>query len=393
MNEKKKSTWTKRRHARVFAFLRPVMRLHFRLRYNFKAQPSGLGKGAYLIVSNHQTTMDPFLLSLSFRFPVYFVASDDLFNLKVSPLIKYLVAPIPKSKSLCDVSAMMGVLRVIKEGGAVGIFPEGNRTVSGSQWEMTDAIAKLAKRLKVPLVIYNVCGGYGTDPRWGHSIRKGRASGGVRRVVSVEELAALSNEQLFGLIKDELAVNDADSEISFRSKKRAEFIERALYMCPVCRGVSGIVSHKYKFKCKYCGTEAVYTEKLSISPAVAGFGRIYDWYEWERKEIVKSVAEGLRIEDSDILFRESVKFKKKKKLDGNRVSIDKDSLKIYNGNSVQAFPLENITALTMVGKKKFNFYYEGKILQVKGNKRFCAIKYVHIFDGLRQLNSGDTKEN
>ena len=368
------------------------MRFYFRLRYNFKAQPGGLKKGAYLIISNHQTTMDPFLLSLSFRFPVYFVASDDLFNLKVSPLIKYLVAPIPKSKSLQDVAAIMGVFRVIKEGGAVGIFPEGNRTISGGQWEMTDAIAKLAKSVKVPLVIYNINGGYGTDPRWGHSIRKGRAFGGVRRIVSVEELKALSNEQLFGLIKDELAVNDADSGISFRSKKRAEYIERALYMCPACRGVSGIVSHKYKLKCKYCGKEAVYTEKLSLSPEVAGFGRIYEWYEWEREEIVKAVSSGLRVEDGDILFRESVKFKKKKKLDGDKVYIDKDRL-VIAGKSEQVFPLNEITALTMVGKKKFNFYYEGKILQVKGNKRFCAIKYVHVFDGLRRLNSKNTMEN
>ncbi|MDE7454091.1 MAG: 1-acyl-sn-glycerol-3-phosphate acyltransferase [Clostridia bacterium] len=392
MKGKKKTVWTKRRHARVFAFLRPVMRLYFRLRYNFKARPGGLKKGAYLIISNHQTTMDPFLLSLSFRFPIYFVASDDLFNLKVSPLINYLVAPIPKSKSVRDVAAMMGVLRVIREGGAVGIFPEGNRTVSGGQWEMTDAIAKLAKSLKVPLVIYNIRGGYGTDPRWGHSIRKGKCSGEVRKVVSVEELAELTNEQLFDLIKDGLNVNDADSGISFRSKRRAEYIERALYLCPVCRGVSTIVSHKYKFKCKNCGTEAAYTEKLAISPAVAGFERINEWYGWEKEEIVKAVSEGLRVEDGGILFRESVKFKSKKKLDGDRVYIDKDKLAISDGRREQVFPLDEITALTMVGKKKFNFYYKDKILQVKGNKRFCAIKYVHIFDGIRQIN-GQIKEN
>ena len=337
--------------------------------------------------------MDPFLLSLSFKFPIYFVASDDLFNLKISPLIKYLVAPIPKSKSLHDAAAMMGVFRVIREGGAVGIFPEGNRTVSGGQWEMTDAIAKLAKALKVPLVIYNICGGYGTDPRWGHSIRKGRAAGGVKRIVSAEELAALSNEQLFDLIKKELEVNDAESGVSFRGRRRAEFIERALYTCPVCRKVSGIVSHKYKFKCKYCNTASTYTKKLSLSPAVAGFDKISDWYEWEREEIVKAVAEGARVGDDNILFRESVKFKKKKKLKGDRVFIDRDKLVVFDKKHEQVFPLEEITALTMVGKKKFNFYYEDKILQVKGNKRFCAIKYVHVFDGLRNLNGGETKED
>ncbi|MDE6441573.1 MAG: 1-acyl-sn-glycerol-3-phosphate acyltransferase [Clostridia bacterium] len=393
MKGKKKSTWTKRRHARIFAFLRPIMRFYFRLRYNYRANPSGLKKGAYLIISNHQTTMDPFMLSLSFKFPVYFIASDDIFNLKISPLIKYLVAPIPKSKSLRDVAAMMGVFRVIKEGGAVGIFPEGNRTVSGKQWEMTDAIAKLAKSLKVPLVIYNIKGGYGTDPRWGHSIRKGRSEGCVRRIISPEELKDKTTEELFNIIKDELSVDDTLSGIEYRSRKRAEFIERALYLCPICNGVSGIVSDRYRFKCRHCNTVSTYTEKLLISPLVNGYTRIYEWFEWERAEIVKKVADGFEVGDDGIIFRESVKFSKKKKLAGNRVLINKENLIISDKKQKSVYPIKDITALTMVGKKKFNFYYDGKILQVKGNKRFCAIKYVHIFDGLRQINGGDAKED
>ena len=75
----------------MFAFLRPIFRLHFKLRYRYNGKKSGLKRGAYLIISNHQTTMDPFMLSTSFKFPVYFIASDDIFNLKVSPIIRYLV--------------------------------------------------------------------------------------------------------------------------------------------------------------------------------------------------------------------------------------------------------------------------------------------------------------
>lgn len=388
---KKRTTWTKRRHARVFAFLRPIMRFFFKLRYRYTAKPSGLKKGAYLIISNHQTTMDPFLLSLSFRFPIYFIASDDLFNIKISSLIKYLVAPIPKSKSLQDIAAMKNVFRVIKEGGAVGIFPEGNRTISGGQWEMTDAIAKLAKSLKVPLVIYNINGGYGTDPRWGHTIRKGRSSGGVRRVLSVEELKEMSVEEVFDIIKTELTVDDTLSDIAFHSRKRAEYIERALYLCPVCHGISGIYSSKYKFRCRHCNTASTYTEKLAVSPPVADFKRIHEWFGWERREIVKMLSDGKTVSDDGILFRESIKFKRKKKLAGNRVSIDSEKLVISDKKNETVYPLKDITAITMVGKKKFNFYYNDKILQVKGDKRFCAIKYIHIFDGLRQLNAGMDK--
>ncbi len=384
---KKKSKWVKRRHARVFAFLRVIMRPFCRLRYGFTAERCDLPSGPYLIVSNHQATMDQFFLSLSFRFPIYFIASDDLFNLKVSPLIEYLVAPIPKSKSFADISAMMNVFRVIKEGGAVGVCPEGNRTISGGQWEMGDAIAKLAKGLKVPLVIHNVCGGYGTDPRWGHSVRKGRMRGFVRRVVSPEELAALSVEEVFSLIKAELTVDDTQSGVAFRSRKRAEYIERALYLCPVCGGISTIVSRKDRFRCRNCNTSSVYTPYLHLSPPVRQYDRIYEWFEWEREEIVNRVLSGESVSDKGILFRESVKFQKKKKLAGDCVAIDAHNLTVSHKHGQSVYPLDAITAVTMVGKKKFNFYYEGKILQVKGNKRFCAIKYVHVFDGLWQRRS------
>ena len=379
----KKNQWVKKRHARVFAFLRVLLRPIFVIRYRYRAKKSGLPKGAYLILSNHQTTMDPFFLSMSFRFPVYFITSDDIFNLKVSPLIRYLVAPIPKSKSVRDVVAMKNVFRVIREGGAVGIFPEGNRTISGGQWEMTDAVAKLAKAVKVPLVLYNLHGGYGTDPRWGHSLRKGKFYGGVKRVLSAEELAALSTEELFALIKEELKVDDTSSGVSFKSGKRAEYIERALYLCPVCGSISGFVSHKYKFACRECNTASTYTTELSLSPPVGEYRRIYEWFEWEREEIVKRVLAGEKVSDNGILFRESVKFQKKKKLAGDRVCIDKENLVISGDAGESIYPLRDVVAMTMVGKKKFNFYYDGKILQVKGGKRFCAIKYVHVFDGLR----------
>ncbi len=389
----KKNLWVKKRHARVFAFLRVILRPIFVLRYNFHAKPSGLPKGPYLILSNHQATMDQFFLSLSFRFPIYFIASDDLFNLKVSPLIRYLVAPIPKSKSVRDVVAMKNVFRVIKEGGAVGICPEGNRTISGGQWEMTDAVAKLAKAVKVPLVLHNVHGGYGTDPRWGHSIRKGKIYGEVKRVLQPEELSALSVEELFTLIKEELRVDDTQSGVEFKSRKRAEYIERALYLCPVCGGVSSYVSHKYKFACKQCGTASTYTKDLAISPPIKDYHRIYEWFEWEREEIVNRVLAGERVSDSDILFRESVKLKRKEKLAGDSVSIDKEYLTVSGKTGESKYPLCDIVAMTMVGKKKFNFYYDDKILQVKGNKRFCAIKYVHIFDGLRKApEEADSKE-
>ena len=382
--KKKQKHWVKKRHAAVFAFLRFAMAPFLWLRYHYRAEKAPIRKGPCIVLSNHQATMDPFFISKAFPFQLYFYASDDLFNLKVSPLIRYLAAPIPKSKSVADLKAVMISLRVLREGGAIGITPEGNRTLSGRLWEIGDSVAKLVKTAKVPLVLFNLCGGYGTDPRWGVKIRRGtKFVGRVRRILTPEEYAGMSDEELFGIIKNELDVDDTLSGERYKSRRRAEYIERALYMCPVCGSIGTIHSHGTGFCCTSCKTEAEYTEDLKISPPVGGYSRIYEWYEWERQEIVRRILGGEKISDGDILFRESVKLQKKIKLHGNTVTLDKDSLMISGGGAETRYPLAEIDAITAVGKKKFNFYYKGKILQVKGGKRFCAIKYVHAFDGIR----------
>ena len=110
----KQKKWVKKRHARVFAFLRVAMAPLLRLRYHYRAIPAPIESGPCIVLFNHQTTMDPFFVSKSFPFQIYFFASDDLFNLKVSPIIRYLAAPIPKSKSVADPKAVMAALRILR---------------------------------------------------------------------------------------------------------------------------------------------------------------------------------------------------------------------------------------------------------------------------------------
>lgn len=389
---KRKTLWVKKRHARVFAFLRFAMGGFMRLKYHYRAEKAPVRKGPCLILHNHQATMDPFFVSKAFRFPIYFVCSDDLFNLKVSPLIRYLAAPIPKSKSVSDLAAVKHTLRVLKEGGAVGIAPEGNRTFSGREWEIfPEAIAKLVKVANVPVVLFNLCGGYGTDPRWGHSIRRGtKYVGRVRRILYPDDYKDLSVEELYAVIREALNVVDADSGERYKSRRRAEFIERVLYLCPVCNRIGTISSKGTHFVCSHCGTKAEYTEQLTISPPVAGFSKIYEWYDWEREKLPEHLLAGETLRDEGIRFIDSVKLKRKIFLDGHAVAMDKDVLTVTGKTGTSSFPLADIDAMAAVGKKKFNFYYHEKIYQIKGHKRFCSVKYVHAFNGLRAIKKAQS---
>ena len=66
------------------------------------------------------------------------------------------------------------------------------------------------------------------------------------------EYNSLSNEELFEVIKNELYVDEANSNNVFLHKKRAEYLERAMYVCPFC-GLSEFESQGKIVACKKCG--------------------------------------------------------------------------------------------------------------------------------------------
>ncbi len=378
-----KRKWLRTRHKAVFAVLRGIFGIHTKIKYNYKAEKSDL-KPPFLLMSNHTTALDPFFASLSFKCPIYFCSTDDLFNIPVAtPIIKFLVAPIPKMKSGMDMHAIRDCVRVAREGGAVGIFPEGNRTLSGAQWEMTDAVSKFVKMCNVPLVLYNIEGGYGSDPRWGTKIRKGKMRGYVKAVLTPDEFKNMSNEQLYEFVCKNLTVYDADSGVKFKNKRRAENIQRALYMCPHCGKISTITSKRTKFKCVNCNNVWTYTEDLHIEPADK-FDTVLPWYEWqcdEMRRLVQTTA-GFVISDNAVKLYRSGGGKRKKRLAKGSVSADREGITFSSKRNETRFLYRDMSGFAIVRKNKFEFYVDGITYQITGDDKFCSVKYLHLYQGV-----------
>jgi len=49
----------------------------------------------------------------------------------------------------------------------------------------------------------------------------------------------------------------------------------------------------------------------------------------------------------------------------------------------------DITSVAVLGRNKLNIYHKDKIYQVKGTKRFNALKYVHIYHRYKNIVKGD----
>ena len=397
---KAKKKWSKLRHHVVTALLRWPLGLYSRLKYGIKVEKfKEQQKRPYLILLNHQTAFDQFFVGMAFRGPIYYLASEDLFSKGwVSSLIKYLVEPIPIKKQTTDIRAILNCIKVSKEGGSIAIAPEGNRTYSGKTEYMSPSIVMLARKLGVPILLYRIEGGYGVQPRWSDVVRRGKMRGYVSRVVNPEEYKEMSDDQLFTLISEELYVNEAKYDGQYRHKKLAEYLERAMYVCRFC-GLSEFESRGDIIECKKCNRKIKYLPSKKLEGV--GFDFPYefvsDWYDYQKSFV--NTLDVTVLSDEPIYtdvarLSEEIVYKKKQLLYKSAwVSLYGDKIIITaEGGEAYHLPFSEVSTLTVLGKNKLNIYFKDHIYQVKGGKRFNAIKYVNIFFRHKNITKGDKND-
>lgn len=392
----KKKKWIKTRHSIVRNILNVFLGTYTRIKYGIKVDKfKGQEKRPYLILFNHQTGFDQFFVGMAFKGPVYYLATEDIFSMGfASSIIKYLVAPIPIKKQTTDLKAIMTCIRVSKEGGTIAIAPEGNRTYSGKTVYMSPSIAPLAKKLQMPIALYRIEGGYGVQPRWSDVVRKGKMRGYVSRVIQPEEYKDMSDDELFAIIKEGLYVDEATCDGLYKHKKSAEYLERAMYYCPAC-GLSTFESHKDIIECKKCGIKIKYlpTKELCGVGFDFPYRFVANWYD-AQEEYVNSLDTLETTKDAfykeNVELYEVIPYKKKNLLcDKATLTLYGDRVEINALDKNTTYSFDDISTVTVLGKNKLNIYSGDQIYQIKGEKRFNALKYVHIYHRYKNIKAGE----
>ena len=396
---KKNKKWLRFRHRVVRAILGPAVHFYCRLKYGIRIQKfKGEEKAPYLILFNHQTPFDQFFVGLAFRDPVYYMASEDIFsNGWVSSLIRYLVAPIPIKKQTTDIKAILNCLRVAKEGGSIAIAPEGNRTYSGRTEYINPSIAPLARKLGMPILLYRIEGGYGSEPRWSDVIRRGSIRSYVSRVITPEEYASLTDDALADIICKGLYVDEAVTDHTYRHKKSAEYLERAIYVCPDC-GLTTWESRGDTVTCLSCHKQIRYLPTKEIAGVGSDFPFTFvaQWYDYQKDFINR--LDVLQYTDAPLYtdtatLRRVIPYERKEIVAENAAfSLFGDRILIQWADNSLLLPFDEVSAVTVLGRNKLNIYHDGNIYQAKGCKRFNALKYVHIYHRCLNIRKGAPHE-
>lgn len=178
-------------------------KLFFGLRtHNRHAVPMS---GPVVILSNHQSHLDPPLVGGSTRRQLSYLARDTLFKGALGPLIRSYDA-VPVDREGTGLAGIRATLRRLKQGGAVLLFPEGTRTEDGSLQELKPGFIALVRRSKATVIPLGMDGPFDAWPR-GAKFPKPfrRIAMHYGEPINPEKVSQINDEELLALVANRIS--------------------------------------------------------------------------------------------------------------------------------------------------------------------------------------------
>jgi 1-acyl-sn-glycerol-3-phosphate acyltransferase len=117
-------------------------------------------EGPCIIAANHCSYLDPPLVGVACRRAIHYLARKSLLDIPVLGSILPQLNVIPVDQKNADRSALMGAIRVVREGGGVLIFPEGTRSPDGELQPAQPGIGMIVVKTDAPVVPVRIFGSY-----------------------------------------------------------------------------------------------------------------------------------------------------------------------------------------------------------------------------------------
>jgi 1-acyl-sn-glycerol-3-phosphate acyltransferase len=181
---------------------RLVGRLFFRFRVIH--QERMLQSGSVILAMNHQSYLDPPLAGTTCDRAIYFLARRTLLDVPLLGRLLPKLNVIPVNQERVDRSALKALIRVLKDGNAALIFPEGSRTIDGSLQPAEPGLGLIIAKTLAPVVPMRIFGAHEALPR---------SSGGLHLV----PITIVIGEPIFFTAAD---LNPAGKDLYMRLSQR-----------------------------------------------------------------------------------------------------------------------------------------------------------------------------
>ena len=388
----------------LYLLIYPVLKVLFRLKVD-RSQYNP-PKGAFIVVSNHQSFMDFLLVMLTvYPYRLNAVAAQKFFFYRPLNKLLPLMGSIPKNLFDPDLRSVMAIMEVIKRGDRLLLFPEGRCSTHGPYMGMHKATGKLIKKLNVPVISCHIEGAYTCMPFWRKGFRCGRIRVTLANLFSAADTQVMTVDEINSRIDARLSGVDGGLESIgakplglFRARRLAEGLENILYYCPVCHQEFTLKTVGNSIYCTACGSAVtmnrnaelvseLVSELISelISDEASALPKtVSQWYETQAAYEMQALRDGMKPLGSEVIVRMPLDAGRGLEVCGQgMLTLDSEGWR-YDGelsgeNVRMFFPLATVAAIPFDPNDNFQIYANGSFYVFTPKANPCAAaKYATV---------------
>ncbi len=379
--------WNLLTHPFIHIYLKPSFRF-------FKTKESdSFPKPPFIVVCNHGTFFDPWIIGLYSHYPFGFMTNDDGFRGKgISQWYLKSIGAYPKKKGASDFKAMKKTMDLMRSNYPVCIFPEGQTTWDGETQLMYPGIEKIIRKTGVSVVTIRIQGNFLSKPWWALTKRKGRVAVTIK-VTDKADVAKLSTEEIFALLKNGIYQNDIkdpwNKTQKFSGTQLACGLERFVWICTECGAEDQLTTNDNRITCSACGKIweiDAYCQLTSETPYRPEIKDLKDWSEMH-KSILRDKCTGgkpFTTATNAVALTCENEQGKFETIHGNGVlELNQNELRYITSGQRVSWSLKEITDYVVQKKDLFEFGISGKTYRVefRGHSPMKWVMY------LRYLNN------
>lgn len=278
-------------------FVLGILNRKYKVKFTYDYQPKSIKNQPTILLSSHASRLE-------FIYTIYGFKRKDvniicgyqniikkgLYGLfiKLGVISKYLYQP--------DFVCVKNMLKVLKRKGAIGLFPEGIQSTSGSIHPINPATVQFIKNSKANIVVCTTNGAYLATNRYSADRKKGYVGVNYSLLFTPEILENLSTEQIYKMLLEKISYNDfAFNKVArnkYVGKKPNAFgIDKILYKCPNCKKEHVLSVKNDTIVCNNCDFKARVNEYYDLisesnTPCPSD---IDQWYKWQRRVVSNEI--------------------------------------------------------------------------------------------------------
>jgi len=390
----------------TYTLIRSLFRLIsflYGTRYVYHFDKKEMRKKQVIVLSEHNS-FDSYIYTLG-GYPLhrlnFVVGYHHVFN-RIINSVGFRLGIIPKRNFEVDLVALRHMVRIIKKGGSLCVFPEGTFSFNGANHAINPSTENFIKQLGVTVVL---CKAYGTY--CGRPIFKNISLPGYREVhyeviFTPDDLKNMTTEQISAKLLDKFKYNELEwvQTTNYKYKlKDIKGLETFLYTCPKCNSQYTMKVEKKDMICEECQNRIHINSQYKPIPvgenSECKYTDLTKWYNDERKIVKKE------IEDPNFsvsyecelygIHQDKPRLKPNYVAGEGRITITRDKI-IYDGTKDGAtirkeFDIKLVPCFKYDVKKQniLNYHNEYYAFRPKTEKQ-KTIKYMMIVEELHNLH-------